>query len=108
MPTGDPYESFRKSKSQGFITRMKARDKEREKERKTGGGMYYAAVECVLGLVFPNTLICCSNSVAFVTFPLPTVVIVYWVGPQQKGMTLLVALPKQELVVFVILPIQWQ
>lgn len=37
MPSGDPYESFRKSKSQGFITRMKARDKEREKDRKPGG-----------------------------------------------------------------------
>nr|XP_039268165.1 calcium homeostasis endoplasmic reticulum protein-like [Styela clava] len=35
MPTDDPYESFRKSKSQGFITRIKARDKERGTPRRS-------------------------------------------------------------------------
>lgn len=34
MPTDDPYESFRKSKSQGFITRIKARDRERGTPRR--------------------------------------------------------------------------
>lgn len=35
MPSNDPYESFRKSKSQGFITRIKARDKERDRKKET-------------------------------------------------------------------------